>query len=258
MGKLLGALFGFLLLNIPGLILGLLIGHSFDKGLRMQAMMTSPERIRQAQETFFETTFLLMGYIAKADGRVSEREIQFAREIMAQLQCDSVQRHHAIELFNQGKAGSFDFDTQLDLFVEHCGFQMQLVHVFLQIQIKVAYAEQVNLEPKRNVLNSIAVRFGIPKAVFAQLESQYFAKQNFYAHQQSPKEAEHDAYGILGVSESTSDAELKRAYKKLMSEHHPDKLVAKGLPEEMVKMATEKTQEIQKAYDLICKMRGLK
>jgi DnaJ like chaperone protein len=63
------------------------------------------------------------------------------------------------------------------------------------------------------------------------------------------------AYGVLGVTENATDAELKKAYRRLMSQHHPDKLVAKGLPEEMMRIAKEKTQEIQTAYDKVKKSR---
>ena len=60
-----------------------------------------------------------------------------------------------------------------------------------------------------------------------------------------------DAYAMLDIGRGASDAEVKKAYRRLMSQHHPDKLVSKGLPEEMIKLATEKTQEIRKAYDLV-------
>ena len=66
-----------------------------------------------------------------------------------------------------------------------------------------------------------------------------------------------DAYLLLGISASVSNAEVKRAYRKLMSQHHPDKLIAKGLPEEMLKLATEKTQNIKAAYESICAARGM-
>jgi len=59
------------------------------------------------------------------------------------------------------------------------------------------------------------------------------------------------AYALLGVDVSASDSEVKKAYRRMMSQHHPDKLVSKGLPEEMIKLANEKTQQIKKAYDLI-------
>ena len=66
------------------------------------------------------------------------------------------------------------------------------------------------------------------------------------------------AYAVLGVEETDSDAKIKKAYRRMMNQHHPDKLVAKGLPEEMIKLATEKTQEIKSAYELIKKERGNK
>ena len=65
-----------------------------------------------------------------------------------------------------------------------------------------------------------------------------------------------DAYTALGVDERVSDKDLKRAYRKLMSQNHPDKLIARGVPEDMIKIATGKSQEIQSAYEMIRKHRG--
>ncbi len=67
-----------------------------------------------------------------------------------------------------------------------------------------------------------------------------------------------EAYDLLGVKASDSDTEIKKAYRRLMSQHHPDKLVSKGLPEEMIKLATEKTQQIKKAYEQIKRERANK
>ena len=67
----------------------------------------------------------------------------------------------------------------------------------------------------------------------------------------------HDAYAVLGVEKDASDAEVKRAYRRLRSQHHPDKLVSKGLPEEMMKVATQKTYEIRQAYERVREARGL-
>ncbi|WP_171996793.1 co-chaperone DjlA, partial [Klebsiella pneumoniae] len=65
-----------------------------------------------------------------------------------------------------------------------------------------------------------------------------------------------DACNVLGVKPTDDAATVKRAYRKLMNEHHPDKLVAKGLPPEMMEMAKQKAQEIQKAWELIKEQRG--
>jgi len=73
--------------------------------------------------------------------------------------------------------------------------------------------------------------------------------------QQSSEEALKEAYAVLGVTSAASDGEVKKAYRRQMNEHHPDKLVSKGMPEEMVKMATEKTQEIKAAYELVVAQR---
>ena len=75
--------------------------------------------------------------------------------------------------------------------------------------------------------------------------------------QVQPTEAQlSSAYALLNVAEDASDAEIKKAYRRLLSQHHPDKLVAKGLPEEMMKMAAEKTHQIRKAYEIIREQRG--
>ena len=66
-----------------------------------------------------------------------------------------------------------------------------------------------------------------------------------------------DAYKILGVGDSDDNTTVKRAYKKQMSLHHPDKLIAKGLPEQALELAKTKTQDIQAAYELIKEKRGL-
>ena len=64
------------------------------------------------------------------------------------------------------------------------------------------------------------------------------------------------AYAILEVSPTSSKQDVKRAYRRLMSKNHPDKLIAKGLPESMIKIANEKTQAISKAYEQICESKG--
>ena len=66
------------------------------------------------------------------------------------------------------------------------------------------------------------------------------------------------AYQALGVKKDNTDAEIKKAYRRLVREYHPDKLMGQGLPENMIKEATERSQEIQTAYDLIKKTRGSK
>jgi DnaJ like chaperone protein len=125
--------------------------------------------------------------------------------------------------------------------------------MFLEIQIQAAYADGVLDEREEDVLHNICSHLGISRFEYERLKIQYQAQQQFYGRSQykADKSLLDNAYDVLGVSASATDAVVKKAYRRLMSQHHPDKLVAKGLPEEMMIIATEKTQKIRKAYETI-------
>jgi DnaJ like chaperone protein len=93
-------------------------------------------------------------------------------------------------------------------------------------------------------------------AVSARMSAEHSFNQQHFGQgaQTHAQELEH-AYGVLGVSAECDNKTLKKAYRRLMSEHHPDKLVAQGLPDEMMQLAKEKTQEIQAAYDIVKRAR---
>ncbi|KZZ15482.1 hypothetical protein A3751_17250 [Oleiphilus sp. HI0080] len=91
----------------------------------------------------------------------------------------------------------------------------------------------------------------------AAAQQRFYNKEQGFDAQNSASQLE-EAYDVLGLEKECSDQELKRAYRRLMSQHHPDKLVAKGLPEEMMKLATEKTQQIKEAYELVKRNRNIK
>ena len=116
--------------------------------------------------------------------------------------------------------------------------------MFLEIQLQAAYADGVMHPAEKQVLHHICGRLGIPIAQFDRLEE--MLKAGFgsggYRGPQAPQVPIEDAYAILGVDKSVNDAELKKAYRRLMSQHHPDKLVAKGLPPELMEDAKQKAQ----------------
>ena len=128
--------------------------------------------------------------------------------------------------------------------------------MFLEIQLQAAYADGVMHPAEKQALRNICEHLGIAPAQLDRLEEMLragFGRAGYDAA--SAKTSLQDAYHLLGVDESVSDAELKKTYRRLMSQHHPDKLVARGLPEQMIKDATEKTQQIKAAYELIRKSR---
>jgi len=246
-GTLLGGTLGYMLGGPLGAMLGVALGGNFDRGLGSSGQFDTGDQER-VQAAFFSATFSIMGHIAKADGKVTPDEINSARHIMNQMQLNSEQLTAAKKLFEEGKNSAFPLDAVLDQFKQECHRRRNLIQMFLEIQIAMAMADgNLHLKEKQLIYH-IGQQLGFAHAQIDHL----FRFATGSAHtQQHKKPSLDDAYAILGVKASDSDAEIKKAYRRLMSQHHPDKLVAKGLPEEMVKVATEKTQEIHKAYDLI-------
>ena len=263
-GKVIGGALGFALGGPIGAILGGVLGHYFDKGLR-QAMLEDggfgdQERI---QTVFFTSVFSVMGHLAKADGRVSETEIATARAIMQQMHLDEQQTKVAIDLFRKGKQPDFPLDDVIEQFRRECGRRRNLMQMFVEILLHAAYADGTMHDKERHILERICAQLGFSHQHFRTLEAMVRAQRAFHgANYQEPVRPRQDlikeAYDVLGVSKDASDGEVKKAYRRLINQHHPDKLVAKGLPEEMIKIANEKTAEIKAAYETIRKARGMK
>ena len=263
-GKIIGMILGLTLFGPVGLIVGLFLGHLADIGLfrrLLQGHLSSQSQHTKVQDIFFNTTFIIMGYVAKSDGRVSENEIRAARQIREQMNLNDQMKREAIHLFTEGKDSNFNLTMTLKRLKQACYFQPSLLRVFLEMQVQMAYADGQLISPqKRQMLQSICQQLGVGGFNFDQFEQRFRAEQNYQRHRQSPRQNPiqylNEAYRVLGVSSKASDAEVKKAYRRLMSRHHPDKLIAKGLPPEMIKIATQKTQQIKKAYEQICKARN--
>lgn len=255
-GKLLGTVIGYLLGNFLGALIGLGLGHWVDR--RLAGTRIGLGNVREIRETFFRTTFSVMGHVCKADGRVSEAEIAAAEAVMSHMNLSPERRREAIEHFQAGKAADFDLDEAVDTFRRISHGQALLVRMFLEIQIQAALADGEVDDAERRVLLYIAHRLGLSEQDYARLEAflRSGTRQRSGASAQ-PGQTLADAYTELGVDESASDAEVKRAYRKLMNQHHPDKLVSRGLPESMIRVAQERTQEIQAAYETVKKARGM-
>ena len=196
---------------------------------------------------FFAATFGVMGRVAKADGRVSPEEIRLAEQVMDQLGLDGAQRRAARDLFNQGKSDAFPLDDVLDQLRSECLRGANIRRMFLEIQFQAAWADGGLHPQERALLQHIAARLGLSRAQYIELERMFGSATRVDADAPS---LEH-AYETLGVTPSTPDAEVKRAYRRLMSRHHPDKLAASGLPEEMMRAATERTQQIKAAWETV-------
>lgn len=251
-----------------GAVLGAALGHGFDKGLvTVTDEVLEPGERERVQTAFFTTTFSVLGHIAKFDGRVSAREIGVAESIMDEMDLTPDMRRTAIRLYNEGKSPDFPLDEVLDQFRSECRRRQTLMQMFLEIQLQGAYADGRMQPVKEALLRHIAMQLGFPEAVFWRLERMVRAERGFADHagdqerRSSPRSAGaslEDAYSVLNVPSGAEDADVKKAYRRLLNQHHPDKLVSKGLPEEMMRLAAQKTHEIKQAYETIKKARGMR
>ena len=247
-GTFIGGTLGFVFGGPIGALVGAALGGNFDRGIKMGGQFDAGDQER-VQAAFFTTTFSVMGHVAKADGHVSAQEISAARNIMAQMQLSAQQRTAAIKFFDQGKSDDFPLEELLHQFKKECHGRRNLIQMFVEIQIATALADGKVDSNEKRVLYTIGNILGFSRSQIDHL----FNMANAQQASTSDSLTLTQAYKILGIEKGSSEAEVKKAYRRLMSQHHPDKLVAKGLPDEMIQLATEKTQEIRKAYDLIKK-----
>ena len=248
-GTVLGGTLGFMFGGPLGALLGAALGRNFDRGIKItdQHGAFGAGQQERVQAAFFTTTFSVMGHIAKIDGKVTADEIAAAEGIMSHMQLGALQRKAAIKLFNEGKKDGFPLDDVIMQFRRECMRRRNLAQVFLEIQIATAMADGHMHASEKRVLFGIGEQLGFNRPDIEHLFNMSGSSQAPGKHKQTLTKA----YKILDVDKSARDAEVKKAYRRLMSQHHPDKLNAKGLPEEMIKFATEQTQESKAAYEQI-------
>eukprot|EP00003_Mantamonas_plastica_P017059 TRINITY_DN28475_c0_g1_i1.p2 TRINITY_DN28475_c0_g1~~TRINITY_DN28475_c0_g1_i1.p2 ORF type:complete len:260 (+),score=34.37 TRINITY_DN28475_c0_g1_i1:325-1104(+) len=246
---LIGGLIGYTFGKFPGFLVGAAIGAFLFNRMRSRLI----GKLQNLQAGFVESVFAVMGALCKADGVVSRDEIQMAEAMFVRFRLNEQQKATAKTAFNRGKSPDFDLDAELDRFLQMTGRQPAFLQMFLQVQVSAVAADGVVHPAEHEMLVRIARRLGLPESQVSQLEAMLRGAHAGQAGpgQRSTSQQIDDAYQVLGVSPSTSDADIKKAYRKLMSENHPDKLAGKGLPESMREMAEERTREISHAYDVI-------
>lgn len=253
-----------------GAIFGAAVGHQFDRGLAERgpfvAQTDSADQYR-VQMAFFTAAFSVMGHLAKADGRVNEAEIDCARKIMQRLELNEDMRDTAMRLFGEGKRAGFPLDEVLNQFLGECHNRFALLRLFVEIQLELALADGALHASEERLLLRLCERLHFSRFEFHALKTALEAQLRLggswrgqrdhgpTANRQEPSLEE--AYATLSVKPSTDDEEIRRAYRRLLSRHHPDKQVAEGRSEQQVQLANEKTRQVRKAWETIRKARNI-
>ena len=254
-GKGIGGLIGAAIAGPVGSLLGVLVGHQWD-----ESMSGGRRSVREIGRLFFEVTFEVMGQVAKIDGRVSEDEVRVARRIMQGMRLTELQVQSAIAHFTLGKRSDYPLQERLAELAQAVGGRTDLARAFVQIQLQSAVGGGVVGTDKRQALLRVANALGVTRVELEQIEAlvRGFASSGSGAAEPTHTERLANAYSVLGLESSASNEAVKTAYRRLMSQHHPDKLVARGLPASMAGVAEQKTHEVRKAYETIKTQRGFK
>jgi len=251
---LIGGLLGLIAGGVGGAVIGAIIG-----GVAGHYLLTVlfGRGLGAVRAQFVDSTFAVMGALCKADGRVTGEEIRIAEQFFSRLALSDEQRRSAKAAFNRGKSPDFDLDAELARLRVSAGRSPALLQLFLQIQLSAIAADGVVHAEEHALLLRVARGLGLSQVDVDRLEALLRGSSSAGAGDAESRSSRvADAFATLGVDPQAGDAEVKKAYRRLMSQHHPDKLAARGMPENMRPMAEEKTREIRKAYDLIKEARG--
>lgn len=277
-GKMVGGAFGFMVGGPLGAMFGAAVGHNLDRSAARLAGGHDAygDRIAaaEAEQRFLTALFAGLGAVAKADGAVSAAELEAARAVIGHLRLDGARREQAMRAFNDGKDPGYPLDAVLDDFAAVTVRRPELLRAFLEIQLATAWAIGEPHPRARERLADMTARLGVGRAQFEALEMMIRVQRGNFdgtggqrqhgggGHRQQPPARPatpplDEDYRTLGLARSAGDDEVTRAYRRLLSRHHPDKLAAHGMSEAEMRRAAERTHAIRSAYERIRAARGL-
>lgn len=248
LGKAIGGTIGFAMGGPLGAVAGAAFGHMFDgneEKVQMLSGRTAGDSAERAQMAFFVASFSMLAKLARADGEVTEAEMRSIREFMARdLNLNAQSQQAAEQIFHAALRTNQSFEDFAGQFYQHFARQPQLLELMIDILLRVSVADGTLQEAEEQLILSAVRIFNFSEADYRKLKSRYVKDtERFYAR--------------LGCSSSDSDETVKKQYRRLVRDYHPDTIASKGLPEEFVKFANDKFREIQEAYEAISKERNL-
>jgi len=210
------------------------------------------------QMTFFVGAFSMLAKLASVDGNVSQKERRKVEEFMDRdLNLDAATKASAIRIFDTAVNAGETFYQFANQFYREFRYQSQLLELMIDIMLRVAHEDGgISGEEETLIVDAVHI-FRLDDGLYGRLKAKYTGGYSGYTGSSYGQASAGAAYSILGCKSSDSDDTLKRAYRKLVSEYHPDKVASKGLPEEFQKAAKAKFIEIQNAWDKVKAERGI-
>lgn len=229
-----------------GAVIGAALGASFGGNANVpQGSRIGFSDAQRKQALFFTAAFSMVGKLAKADGRVCEDEIAAIQRISREaLGLDDQTRKYAINVFSQAKDSPESFSDYARQFGDLFWQEQQICSFMMSFLFEVAMADGQLHPAEEEMLLQARQAFRLHESVYQSMRNRYVGNGN-----SSRDLAKH--YEVLGVTQSASKSEIKKAYRQKVAEYHPDKIEGKGLPPEFIKFANDKVAEINASYDAV-------
>ncbi|MBC8338144.1 MAG: co-chaperone DjlA [Rhodospirillales bacterium] len=246
-GKVIGGVGGFAIGGPLGAIMGAVAGHAYDK-MKAGGSETFTDDNAARQVAFTTAIIVLSAKMAKADGQVTRDEVDAFKQLFS-IPPDEMK--NVGRLFDEAKRDSKGFEPYAEQISMLFAHEPMVLEELMGGLFHIARADGSIHPEEQKFLRKTALIFGFTETEFERLKA-------IHMGQAGREKKEADPYQVLGMSRDVSDTEVKKAYRKLIRENHPDTLIAKGMPQEFIDVANEKMAAINAAYDLIEKERGLK
>lgn len=261
-GKIIGTLAGLATLKPWFALLGLFLGHQVDRFLvaQFQSFDRHSSPTGRLPEDYLRPLFQTMGHLAKIDGRVSEQEIRAARSVMHRLGLGPAQVRNAIGWFDDGKQAAFPLVQTVRQLRRAAARRAELRLMFVRLLLEVVLAKERMHQKERAVIWTVCTELDIGRVELAQLEAMIRAQKGFRHSPAGDADTQRvkQAYRTLGVAESATNDEVKKAYRRAMNKSHPDKIASNNPDDAVVAEAHKRTREVRGAYEMLKARRSIR